>query len=165
MRELGIESRVTFTGDRKHVENVKTVGRGDVYIHGVLRDSMGTIPEAMHLGLPVLTLDHNTPGLMVDETCGHKVKIDDNTSPEDVIDEMARVLREWYANPDLRQKLGEAGRHRCQQFSVAARGQQNRAFHQLVMESCNTPAKSSSIESDTSHGASLAPNATSRAAT
>ncbi|HQY88387.1 MAG TPA: glycosyltransferase [Tepidisphaeraceae bacterium] len=164
VRELGIEGRVTFTGDRKHAENVKTVGRGDVYIHGVLRDSMGTIPEAMWLGLPVLTLDHNTPGLMVDSACGHKVKIDDSTTPEEIIDEMARVLRDWYANPELIKKLGEAGAQRCQQFSISARGEQNRAFHRLVLESENLSEKSTSNESLSARNASIASNATSHAA-
>lgn len=164
VRELGIENRVTFTGDRKHAENVKTVGRGDVYIHAVLRDSMGTIPEAMSLGLPILTLDHNTPGLMVDETCGHLVKIDDNTTPEEVVDEMARVLREWYADREQMKRLGEAGRRRCQQFSIAARGEQNRAFHRLVLDAPPPSEKPVNGEPLELHNTAHSPNATHRPA-
>lgn len=132
-RDLGISDRVCFLGDAPHAQNVRTLATADVYAHCVLRDSMGTTPEAMALGIPVLTLDINTPGLMVDDTCGYKVPVTDHTEPEQVIEELARTLRLWHADPELRARLGAGGQSRCHQFSHQGRGEQWRAFHRLAI--------------------------------
>lgn len=131
---LGIADRVRFLGDQPHVENVKAVATADVYMHTVLRDSQGLIPDAMALGIPVLTLDHNTMSLLIDETCGHKVPMDAGATPERVVDEMARVLRQWHDDAALRMRLGRAGMARAGQFTAAGRAAIFQAMHERLVE-------------------------------
>jgi glycosyltransferase involved in cell wall biosynthesis len=131
---LGIADRVRFLGDQPHAENVKAVATADVYMHAVLRDSQGLIPDAMSLGIPVLTLDQNTMSLLVNESCGHKVPMDKAATPERVVDEMARVLRHWHDDPVLRERLGSAGVARAEQFTPAGRTAIFRAMYARLMD-------------------------------
>lgn len=140
-RELGIADRVKFLGDQPHAENVKAVASADVYMHTVLRDSQGLIPDAMTLGVPVLTLDHSTMALLVDDSCGHKARIDASATPERVIDELARVLREWHDNPALRARLGGAGMERAKQFTPAGRAATFRAMYGHLTEEARSAAR------------------------
>ena len=137
---LGIADRVRFLGDQPHAENVKAVATADVYMHAVLRDSQGLIPDAMSLGIPVLTLDQNTMSLLVDESCGHKVPMGKTATPETVVDEMARVLRQWHDDPALRDRLGAAGIVRAEQFTPAGRTAIFRAMYARLMEAGRTAA-------------------------
>jgi glycosyltransferase involved in cell wall biosynthesis len=131
---LGIADRVRFLGDQLHAENVKAIAAADVYVHAVLRDSQGLIPDAMSLGIPVLTLDQNTMALLVDDSCGHKVPMDALATPDRVVDEMARVLRQWHDDPTLRERLGRAAMSRAEQFTPTGRTAIFRAIYAGLME-------------------------------
>ena len=141
-RELGIADRVRFTGDIGHACNLREVACGHVYVHTVLRDSMGVIPEAMALGLPVLGLDLNTMSLMIDDRSGAKIPVTPTTTPEDVVRELARLMKLWHDDAELRQRLAAGAQARSQAFTRAARASQLRAFQQSVLtcESLATPS-------------------------
>jgi glycosyltransferase involved in cell wall biosynthesis len=137
---LGIADRVRFLGDQPHAENVKAVATADVYVHAVLRDSQGLIPDAMWLGIPVLTLDHNTMSLLVDDSSGHKVPMDANATPDRIVDEMARLLRQWHDDAALRERLGRAAMTRAEQFTPAGRTAIFRAMYGRLMEAARVAA-------------------------
>lgn len=98
--ELGIADRVTFTGETKHAENLTYVARADVLAHLVLRDSQGVVPEALALGVPVIALDHHSMAPILDETVGHKVPMPADATPQSVVDDVARTLRQWAEHRD-----------------------------------------------------------------
>lgn len=134
---LGIADRVKFLGDHPHAENVKTVATADMYVHTVLRDSMGLIPDAMVLGIPVLTLDHNSMALLIDATSGHKVRLDDDATPEAVVDELARVMTQWHGDAALRERLGAGAMARGERFTPAGRAKIFRELHAALAASAS----------------------------
>jgi len=132
-RDLGIEDRVIFTGDMPHIECVKRVATADAVVHTVLRDSEGVLPDVMHAGVPAITVNHLTPALIVSSESGHLLRIDDNTSPQDVIDELAGVMKQWYEDPQLLAAKGRAAAERGKMFEPATRGAAYRAYHTRVL--------------------------------
>ena len=94
--DLGMGDRVRFTGETKHAENLRHVARADVLMHLVLRGSQGVVPEALALGVPVLTLDHHSMTPIIDDGVGHKIPMPADATPEHVIARAAAKLREWY---------------------------------------------------------------------
>ena len=132
-RDLGIEDRVIFTGDMPHIECVKRVATADVVVHTVLRDSEGVLPDVMHAGVPAITMNHLTPALIVSKESGHLLHIDNDTSPQDIIDELAGVMKQWYENPQLVAAKGRAAAERARMFEPASRGAAYRAYHTRVL--------------------------------
>ena len=132
-RDLGIADRVTFTGDMPHVECVKKVATADAMVHTVLRDSEGVMPDVMHAGVPAITMNHLTPALIVTPESGHLLTIDATTTPQDVIDELAAVMRRWASDPELVAAKGRAAAERGKLFEPLARGEAYRAQHQRVL--------------------------------
>ncbi len=131
--ELGIADRVHLPGDIPHIECVRGVARADACVHTVLRDSQGLVAEAMIAGVPVITLDHLTPGMMVTPDCGVKIPINDRTTADELVDQLASVMRDWYEHPDKLAALGEAARHRGQMFTADAKSSQYREHHRQVL--------------------------------
>ncbi len=141
VKELGLEGRVIFTGDAPHSTNVKVVATADIYVHTVLRDSSGLIVEAEALGIPVVTMDHNSMGLLVDETVGHKIAIGKDATPEGVIKELTYLFKKWYADPELRQQLGKAGKTHALQFNADSLAATFRK-HQRELLTLSSPGRS-----------------------
>lgn len=150
--ELGVADRVHLVGDIGHLEGVKTVARADACVHVVLRDSQGILCEIMQAGVPVITLDHLTPAMLVTPECGHLIPISNDTSPDDIVDALAKVMREWYENPDLVAAKGRAAAERGKSFSPAAKGAVYREQHQRVLRQLR--GASASVSSRTSPEAS-----------
>lgn len=67
------------------------------------------IMEAMAVGRPIVCLDYSGIGEMVTDECGIKVE---PITCEQTIDDLADALRVLAINPELRGKMGKAGRMR-----------------------------------------------------
>jgi glycosyltransferase involved in cell wall biosynthesis len=132
-RELGVADRVTMMGDLPHIECLQHVARGDACVHTVLRDSQGPLVEAMMAGVPVITLNHLTPAMLVGDDCGVKLPIDDNTTPDELVDALAKVMRDWHDHPEQLAPMSAAAKLRGEEFTPEAKGRQYRAFHQRVL--------------------------------
>lgn len=132
-KELGVADRVVFLGDVSHADNVKTMSQCDAVVHTVLRDSQGVLPDALYAGVPVITLDHLTPAMLVTPECGHLIPIDDTTTPQRIVDELAVVMKQWHADPALLAAKGEAARERGRAFLPEARGIVIRSAHERAM--------------------------------
>jgi len=137
--DLGVADRVHLPGDMPHIDCVRLVAQADVCVHTVLRDSQGLVVEAMIAGVPVLTLDHLTPGMLVTDACGKKLPIDDNTTPEQLIDAIATVMRDWYDNRAQLVPMGIAARARGLQFTADAKGSEYRSHHHRVLRMLRAP--------------------------
>lgn len=63
----------------------------------------------MAAGLPIVCLDYGGPGEMVTDECGIKVE---PITPEQTINDLADALLRLANDPDLRERMGEAGKKR-----------------------------------------------------
>ncbi|HEX8340330.1 MAG TPA: glycosyltransferase [Tepidisphaeraceae bacterium] len=132
-RELGVADKVQMLGDMPHLDCVRQVARADACVHTVLRDSQGALVETMLAGVPVITLDHLTPGMLVGDDCGTKIPIGDDTSPEQLVDRIAAAMRAFYDDRGPLAAMGEAAMARAATFSPEAKGAMYRAFHERVL--------------------------------
>ena len=131
--ELGVADRVHLVGDIGHLEGVKTVARADACVHMVLRDSQGILCEIMQAGVPVITLDHLTPAMLVTSASGHLIPIHEASSPDDLVDELAKVMRQWHDDHALVAAKSRAAAERGRSFSPSVKGETYRAQHLRVL--------------------------------
>src|SRR5579862_184613 len=108
--ELGVSQSVVFWGRIPRSEVLRKLEQCDVLMHPSLHDSGGWVClEAMAAGRPVLCLDIGGPGLQVTAQTGIKIPAN---SPEQAIVEMANSMEQLALDPELRIRMGEAGRER-----------------------------------------------------
>lgn len=131
--DLGVADKVVFLGDVGHTENVRAMAQCDAMVHTVLRDSQGVLPDALYAGVPVITLNHLTPAILVTPECGHLIPIDDTTTGEMIVDELAKVMVQWHADPNLVAAKSEAAKIRGQAFLPESRGVVLRATYERAL--------------------------------
>jgi glycosyltransferase involved in cell wall biosynthesis len=108
---LGIAGRVRFWGHQPRADAIRILADCDVLAHPTLHDSGGWVClEASAAARPVVCLDLGGPALQVTPETGIKIPAH---NPEQVIADLATAFATLAANPDLRQRLGEAGRARA----------------------------------------------------
>ena len=109
-RRLGIAHLVTFWGRLSRALTLAKLAECDVLAHPSLHDSGGwTCLEAMGAARPVVCLDLGGPGVQVTPETGIKVPAH---NPEQAIRDLALAFQTLAANPELRTRLGLAGRAR-----------------------------------------------------
>jgi glycosyltransferase involved in cell wall biosynthesis len=109
-RELRIADKVTFTGALLRCEVLERLADCDVLLHPALHDSGGCVSlEAMAAGRPVICLDLGGPACQVTDDTGIKVPA---TSPQQAVSDLAAALLRLAQDPNLRLRLGQAGRRR-----------------------------------------------------
>jgi glycosyltransferase involved in cell wall biosynthesis len=126
-QDLGIANQVKFWGELPREQVLQVLGQCSILVHPSLHDSgAGVCLEAMAAGRPVLCLDLGGPAAQVTEDTGIKVPA---LTPEQVVQDLAAAMVQLAANPDLCQRMGQAGRQKVKQhYSWEAKGQQ---FSQL----------------------------------
>jgi len=106
---LGVQDRVTFTGYRADIPAL--MSSFDILAFPSHAESFGVVLiEAMAMGLPVVST--NTDGvvdIVVDELTGIMVPRQDARA-------LADSLERLVGDPDLRQRMGRAGRARVEEF-------------------------------------------------
>jgi glycosyltransferase involved in cell wall biosynthesis len=103
---LGLEGRVEFLGRVPHDQVPDLMRSFDVFVNpSVVPESFGVaILEASAVGVPVIaTAVGGVPEVTIDETTALMIE-------PDRPDQLATALRRLYADPDLRARLGAAGR-------------------------------------------------------
>jgi glycosyltransferase involved in cell wall biosynthesis len=127
VQELGVEKSVKFWGRIPRAEVLKKLEQCDALVHPSLHDSGGWVClEAMAAGRPVVCLDIGGPGLQVSVQTGVKVKAID---PKQAITEMATAMENLAVNPELRERMGQAGRARVRElFAWDKKGEWLRAL-------------------------------------
>jgi glycosyltransferase involved in cell wall biosynthesis len=110
-RALGVADRLTFVGAQP--EGATFLAAADLVVVPSLNEGMGRVlVEAMALGRPVVaTRVGGIPAVVVDGETGRLVAPDDPAA-------LARAVNELLKDPGLRQRMGEAGRRRAEQFSL-----------------------------------------------
>jgi glycosyltransferase involved in cell wall biosynthesis len=77
--------------------------------------------EAMAIGLPVVCLDWAGMSVTVDDSCAIRIPV---TNPTQMPIDMAKAIQTLIDDPDLRRRMGEAGRERIRKvFNWEAKGE------------------------------------------
>jgi glycosyltransferase involved in cell wall biosynthesis len=101
---------VDFLGWLPRAEVLEQMRSSDFLVLPSLAEAGGAvILEALACRRPVIAADWGGPAYLLDETCGIKVR---PTSREDYIAGLASAMSRLAADPELRRRLGDAGRER-----------------------------------------------------
>ncbi len=104
----GISHCIKFHGWLYHEELIKILLDADIFVMPSLRESCGiSILEAMAVGLPVIAVDWAGPARILDSSCGLLVK---PYNHHFLVLGFVRAMRQLANSPDLRKKIGKAGR-------------------------------------------------------
>ncbi len=133
--ELNIAGCVRFLGALPRRSALEKLAGSDVLLLPSLHDSGGCIcTEAMAIGRPVVCLDLGGPALQVTERTGIRVPA---ITPAQVVSDLASALRLLAGHPDLRRRMGAAGRTRVERhFSWEIRG---REFADIYLRVARAP--------------------------
>lgn len=132
-QQLGVDSSVRFWGRLPRDQTLDKLSQSHVLVHPSLHDSGGWVClEGMAAGRPVLCLDLGGPAAQVTDETGFKIAAH---SPEQTVQALSKAMRELSQNPDLRKRLGEAGKKRVREhYSWQAKGQQLSLLYQKLCE-------------------------------
>lgn len=112
VKRLGLDDRVRFLGWRSQVECAQKLREADALVLPSLHECGGAVVlEAMASGRPVLATAWGGPADYLDDSCGILVPPD---SREALIAGLADGLTRLAADPELRSRLGRAGRDRVE---------------------------------------------------
>lgn len=126
-RKLGLDGRVELTGFREDV--TYELAGIDALVHAsVLPEPFGqVVAEGMAAGVPVIAADAGGPAeFVVDGENGLLY-------PPGDVDALAAALTRIARDPDLRARLGEAGRARAAAFTPAAVAEQVQALYDELL--------------------------------
>ncbi len=106
-------STVKFLGWLSQSDCAKQLQGADVLTLPSLYECGGAVVlEAMAMGVPVIATNWGGPADYLDESCGILVE---PSSRDAFIEELASAMIKMVNNPELRQKMGEAGARKVQQ--------------------------------------------------
>jgi glycosyltransferase involved in cell wall biosynthesis len=109
--ELGLRDAVTWISHLELPAVMRAYSRHDVFLFPSLHDSSGNVVlEALSCGLPVVCLDAGGPAVLVDPSCGFKVR---PGAPAQVIEDLARALDALAQDPALLRAMGQAASERA----------------------------------------------------
>lgn len=105
VRALGIEENFVFAGliDRQRIPEM--LSAMDVVVHTSLREGLARVlPQSLAMGIPCVAYDlDGSPEVVIPDETGYLVQPGDH---QDLAEKLARLI----ADPDLRKRMGEAGR-------------------------------------------------------
>lgn len=132
--QLGITDRVKFFGKVSRNSVGSHLEQCHVLVHPSLHDSGGQVClEMMAAGRPVICLDLGGPAVQITEETGIKVPAHD---PEQAVTNLAKALSLLASDPDLRERMGQAGQKRVrEQFAWSVKGQ---LFSDLYQQALST---------------------------
>lgn len=105
----GVAHKVRFFGRISREDVLNELAKSDIFLFPSFEGGGMVVLEAMACGLPVVCLDFGGPGEMVTDKCGIKVI---PITPEQTINDLSYALIKLADNPELRKKMGEAGKKR-----------------------------------------------------
>lgn len=127
VRRHGLEDHVIFTGQRADVPRL--MAAADVFAMPSFEEPFGLVfVEAMAMGLPVVALDNGgTREIVVD---GEHGLLSDPGDHEALVAHLRRLL----ADPELRAKMGSAGRnHALTRFDTARMAEDTAATYRRIL--------------------------------
>jgi len=137
---LGLDGKVRFWGAVTRARALELLAECDLLLHPSFHDSGGYVcVEAMAVGRPVVCLDLGGPALQVTEETGIKVPA---ISPEQAVRDLAAAIYKLAADPDLRARMGQAGRQRVEQhFNWESKASAMMEIYKAVGRSASTETR------------------------
>jgi glycosyltransferase involved in cell wall biosynthesis len=121
VKKLGIDKKVRLVGRVPRDEVMENLVKSDIFLFPSFEGGGMAVLEAMGAGLPVICLDWGGPGEMVTDDCGIKIR---PQAPPQTIQDLAEAILKLSDSPELRNKMGEAGRKRVKRsFSWDRKGE------------------------------------------
>ncbi len=130
---LSIADRVKFLGAVPRSEALAQLAASDIVLHPSLHDSSGWVCiEAMAAGRPIVCLDCGGPAQQVTDDTAIKVSAATGAA---AVDGLSSAILRLARDPDLRQRLGDAGRRRvAQEFASESRATTLAAIYEEVLD-------------------------------
>jgi glycosyltransferase involved in cell wall biosynthesis len=127
--DLALSERVKLRGRMTSVQVSRCLARADVLLHSSLAEGIpNAVLEAMACGVPVVTT--NCGGVCEAVSEGVEGYVVDARAP----DQLAGALGRLWRDPQLRERMGDAGRRRVQSsFTLAAQVQQFLMLYQKLV--------------------------------
>jgi glycosyltransferase involved in cell wall biosynthesis len=121
-REIGGRTVVNIVDEMPRLEVLKLLEKCDIFLFPSLREGGSwSLMEAMAIGLPVVCLDWAGMSVTVDDSCAIRIPV---TNPTQMPIDMAKAIQTLIDDPDLRRRMGEAGRERIRKvFNWEAKGE------------------------------------------
>ena len=135
--KCGVGSKIQLWGRLSREQVLKKLGECDALMHPSLHDSGGWVClEAMAARLPVICLDLGGPALQVTDETGFKIAA---ITPEQVVNDLVEAMLRLARDPDLRRKMGEAGRRRvAESFAWEKKGEWMNEMYQTISIPCDS---------------------------
>jgi glycosyltransferase involved in cell wall biosynthesis len=108
-----LNDKIFFLGNISRGNVIDEMNKSDIFLFPSFEGGGMVVLEAMAAGLPVICLDYGGPGEMVTDECGIKVK---PITLEQTIKDLADALLKLANDPEMRKRLGEAGRKRVEEY-------------------------------------------------
>lgn len=113
VEQLGISNKVIFLGQRSDVAD--WLNAADIFVFSSLLEGMPLcVMEAMAKGLPVIASAVSGIPEELGET--GRLLTDPKIDPQATIRELVTTITDWVMNPDLRQSVGQACKHRAEKM-------------------------------------------------
>jgi glycosyltransferase involved in cell wall biosynthesis len=131
--KLGISTAVQWTGQVSHRKVAELLREHDALIFTSLRDTSGNVVlEAMLAGLPVITLLHQGAAEITTDETAIRVR---PTTIRQAVSELADAICKLAHSPELRERLGNAGRARvAEQYLWSQKGEIIDVIYREAME-------------------------------
>jgi len=114
--ELGIAERLIWISWLGREELLRRYEQYDIFLYPSLHDSGAfVLLEALSGGLPAVCFNLGGPGIIVDETCGRVISVE-NGSRDAIVRRLADALRCLSTNEELRNQLRVGARQRARHF-------------------------------------------------
>jgi glycosyltransferase involved in cell wall biosynthesis len=137
IQTYGLEGRVTWLGALPWAEIREVFLSHDVFMFASLRDSFAMqLLEAMAMGLPIITLDHQGAHNFVPAAASLKAPV---TKPVQTAAALARAVEYCYEHPEQRVAMGRAGYEFAQTQTWPARSQRLQALAGDIVGSPRPP--------------------------
>lgn len=110
--DLGVADKITFTGLIPRSEVLERLAQCDSIVHPSLHEAGGWVTlEAAAAGRPVICMALGGPGAQVTEESGFAIPAH---NPEQAVSDIAAAMKRLATEPDLKQRMAEAGRRRVE---------------------------------------------------
>ena len=118
---LNLSTRIIFIEETTRENVLKQLSQSDIYLFPSLREGGSwALMEAMAIGLPVVCLKWSGMEIITDDASAMRLAV---TNPEQLPKDMAKAICKLIDNPELRLKMGNAGRERIKNvFNWDAKG-------------------------------------------
>lgn len=133
VESYGLQRQISFLGRIDYPHMSEQYRWADVFVFPSLREATGTVlVEAMSYGLPVIALNIHGARYILDENCAFLVSV---MNKEQMVEDFRNAIIELYSNPELGEKMGEAGRERVKQHYLwQKRGEQMNQIYAQVLK-------------------------------